>query len=284
MAPETQTPQTYEFLQDAPPGPSFERAWAVRTGDVDPDRRLRLDAVARYAQDMANDEMFHRGFQTTDPYWLVRRTIIDVLEPIRWPSDVTLVRWCEATSSRWCNMRITMTGSEGGRIETEGFWIRFNADNGMPTHISDEGMRYLQQYVSQTRLRWRALNTEPIPDPSANDHEFPLRSTDFDPFQHLNNAAYWQLVEDDLDGDRLLQRPHRATVEYLQPLPLGSRVQMRTAHDDAGYRLWLLRLGDDGVPADKPAATISVVPLPGEPFPPARPWRPDQVDGAEWNL
>ncbi|RDH10006.1 acyl-ACP thioesterase domain-containing protein, partial [Tsukamurella pulmonis] len=70
----------YEFLQAAPPGPSFERTWPVRTGDVDPERRVRLDGIARYLQDMANDEMFHRGFDATDPYWLVRRSIIDVHE------------------------------------------------------------------------------------------------------------------------------------------------------------------------------------------------------------
>ncbi|GAA4403164.1 acyl-[acyl-carrier-protein] thioesterase [Tsukamurella soli] len=286
MAPDTKptapTPTTYEFLQDTPPGPSFERGWPVRTGDVDPERRVRLDGIARYAQDMANDEMFHRGFQATDPYWLVRRTIIDVLEPLHWPSDVTLTRWCESTSSRWCNMRITMTGSAGGRVETEGFWIRFNADNGMPTHISDGGMQYLTQYVTETRLRWKALNTEPMPAPSATDREFDLRATDFDPFQHLNNAAYWQLVEDDLSGDPLLAGPHRGIIEYLQPLPLGSRVQMRTVRDDAGYRLWLVRLGDDGVASDKPAATVSVVPLPGEKFAPAPPWPPEQVDAVEW--
>ncbi|MDP0398152.1 acyl-[acyl-carrier-protein] thioesterase [Tsukamurella strandjordii] len=276
------TPSTYEFLQDTPPGPSFERTWPVRTGDVNPERRVRLDGVARYLQDMANDEMFHRGFESTDPYWLVRRTIIDVLAPLSWPADVTLTRWCESTSSRWCNMRISLHDTAGGHVETEGFWIRFNADTGMPTHISDGGMEYLSKYVAETRLRWKALNTEPAPEPSASDHEFALRTTDYDPFQHLNNAAYWQLVEDDLDGDPILLSPHRAIIEYLAPLPLGSRVQVRGRRDDQGYRQWLFRLNEEGEPDPKPAAAISVIPLPGAPFGAPAPFPPEQGEKVEW--
>ncbi|GAB3129445.1 hypothetical protein GCM10027289_11930 [Tsukamurella serpentis] len=272
----------YEFLQSEPPGPSFERTWPVRTGDVNPERRVRLDGIARYLQDMANDEMFHRGFDATDPYWLVRRTIIDVHRPLTWPADVTLLRWCESTSSRWCNMRVTLRDTAGGHVETEAFWIRFSADSGMPTHISDGGMEYLQRYVAETRLRWKALNTEPTPPPSSDDREFALRATDYDPFRHLNNAAYWQLVEDDLAEADLLAAPHRAIIEYLAPLPIGSRVQLRTRRDDTGYRMWLHRLDDDGAPDAKPAATVTVVPLPGEPFGPPAPWPPEQVERIDW--
>ncbi|WP_019202298.1 acyl-[acyl-carrier-protein] thioesterase [Tsukamurella sp. 1534] len=276
------TPSTYEFLQETPPGPSFERSWPVRTGDVNPERRVRLDGVARYLQDMANDEMFHRGFDATDPYWLVRRSIIDVHEPLHWPSDVHLLRWCESTSSRWCNMRITLRGSAGGHIETEAFWIRFSAESGMPTHISDGGMEYLQQYVAETRLRWKALNTETPPEPSERDYDVRLRATDFDPYQHFNNAAYWQLVEDDLNGDPLLASPHRAIIEYLAPIPLGSSVQVRFVRDDAGYRQWIYLLDEDGTPAAKPASAVSVTPLPGAPFAPPKQWPPEQVERIEW--
>lgn len=279
---ERPAPSTYEFDQGGPPGPKFERAWPVRTSDVTPARQVRLDAIARYLQDMANDEMFHRGFDATDPYWLVRRTIIDVHEPLFWPSDVNLTRWCEATSSRWCNMRISLRGSAGGHVETEAFWIRFSAETAMPTRISDCGMEYLTQYVSDTKLRWRGLNNEPMPEPGPADREYGLRSTDFDPFQHLNNTVYWQLVEDDLAGSPLLRSPHRAVIEYLAPLPIGSRVQVRSRVDESGYRMWLVRLGDDGA-APKPAATVSVVPMPGDPFGEAPNWPPPQVERIDWN-
>ncbi len=97
-------------LPDRKPGAQFyEVGYRVRTGDVDQDMRVRLDAVARYLQDVANDNLEATEFSATDPFWIVRRTIIDVIEPITWPGTVTAQRWCGALSTRWTNMRVRLT-------------------------------------------------------------------------------------------------------------------------------------------------------------------------------
>lgn len=86
-------------------------------------------------------------------------------------------------------------------------------------------------------LHWRRW-IDPTPDttPSA-DTPFPLRSSDFDPFDHVNNAIYWQPVEDALP-DRLRSGPFRAILEYTQPIKRGEQVSVRTGtntlHIDAG--------------------------------------------------
>src|SRR5699024_974383 len=69
---------------EPPPSPEagFSTRRRVRTGDVDPQRRLRLDSVARYLQDIAADNLDATGHARTDPFWIVRRTVIDVIEPI----------------------------------------------------------------------------------------------------------------------------------------------------------------------------------------------------------
>ncbi|MCW2965131.1 MAG: Acyl-ACP thioesterase family protein [Actinomycetia bacterium] len=48
----------------------------------------------------------------------------------------------------------------------------------------------------------------------------------------MNNAAYWIAVEEHLD----LRAPHRAVLEYWQPLDLGDAVELRQG-DDA---LWFV--------------------------------------------
>ena len=50
----------------------------------------------------------------------------------------------------------------------------------------------------------------------------------------MNNAAYWAPVEE-LFGPRL-RAPHRATLEYRQPLDLGDPLELRVAGDG----LWFL--------------------------------------------
>src|SRR3546814_12448042 len=62
----------------------------------------------------------------TDPTWIVRRTVIDVIRPVVWPDHVHLERWCSSMSTRWTNMRTRITSERGGLIETEGFWINLS--------------------------------------------------------------------------------------------------------------------------------------------------------------
>lgn len=264
-------PQQHAELPDRKDGARFfEVAYRVRTGDVDQDMRVRLDSVARYLQDVANDNIEATDFADTDPFWIVRRTVIDVISPISWPATVTAQRWCGALSTRWTNMRVRLTAAHetnrfnpdprpDGLIETEAFWINVN-EQGMPSRLTDEAFEMLSSMNDEHRLRWKSMNPEKAPDAAAvedADRPHVLRSTDFDPFKHLNNAAYLEAVEDELDGHRdLIDGPHRVVIEYLRPIVPGVPITLRRVRDADQLLIWMLipGEGDDLVVA----ATVSV--------------------------
>ncbi len=122
---------------------------------------LRLDGVARYIQEVGAENLVDAGEAEEHPHWLVQRTVIDVIEPIEFPNDVSFSRWCSALSSRWCTMRVDLVGSDGGRIETEGFWIAINSKTLTPQRVSDT---LIERFASTTdihRLKWRPVAEEP---------------------------------------------------------------------------------------------------------------------------
>ncbi|MGB3697232.1 MAG: acyl-ACP thioesterase domain-containing protein [Gordonia sp. (in: high G+C Gram-positive bacteria)] len=265
----------YRPLSDRKVGAEFYTApYRVRTGDIDQDMRVRLDGVARYLQDVANDNIAAVPFADTDPFWIIRRTVIDVLVPITWPSDFTTERWCGALSTRWTNMRVRIRADGGtnrfnpeprpdGLIETEAFWINMT-DSGLPARISDLAMQTLMPMTDEHRLRWKAMNPALAPDPAelaVPDREHVLRVTDFDPFKHLNNAAYFEAVEDELvDHPDLLAAPHRAVIEYLRPIRPGARVTVRRHRLPDALLMWIMTPDDDG--ALTVAASVSVARIP----------------------
>jgi len=235
--------------------PSFEAEFRVRGSDVAPDLTLRFDSVARILQDVATDDLAASSFGSTDPYWIVRRTIIDVLEPITWPGTVSLERWCSGLSTRWANMRVRIVEipevnafnpapRRAGVIETESFWINVNV-SGFPARISDEGFRHLSAGAPETRLRWKSMNpgapAAHLGTGAIQEREHVIRATDFDPFGHVNNSAYWAVVEDEL-SDHLDIRtgPHRAVIEYLKPVTPNSRIMVRRIRVGDRLSLWLL--------------------------------------------
>lgn len=274
--PTSETPPAYAPLGERKEGARFfTETYRVRTGDVDQEMRARLDGLARYLQDVANDNIAVTDFADTDPFWIVRRTVIDVLVPLTWPSDFTAERWCGALSTRWTDMRVRLRGASqtnkfnpeprpDGLIETEAFWINVN-EQGMPSRISDESLDILMSMTDEHRLRWQSMNPEKAPDAAEldlPDREHVLRITDFDPFRHLNNAAYLEAVEDELvDHADLLDVPHRLVIEYLRPITPGTPITVRRKRIADCLYVWLLIPGDDDLVS---AATVSVARIPDQ--------------------
>lgn len=225
-------------------GPLLVCERPVRTGDVDEEKRLRLDSVARYLQDIASDQVEAMGEKLINPVWIVRRTVIDVVRPITWPTRVHLERWCSAMSTRWATMRVDIDGEDGGRVETEAFWININPENGMPMRIGTELEEVLMARTTEHRLRWRPLLKDAAPD--TDEVPFPLRSTDIDPMRHLNNAIYLQVIDGMLRERAVLQAaPHRMIIEYLRPIGRCAEITVRSSDDADGLAVWFMVDGVD---------------------------------------
>jgi len=243
-------------------GMGFASAWPIRAGDVDPYNRLRFDAVARYLQDIAFEQLQQTQLHRTDPVWIVRRTVIDVIRPIVWPDRVHLLRWCSSMSTRWTNMRARVTSEHGGLIETEGFWINISESNNMPARISEEGLAYLAQTTNEQRLRWRPYLTDTTPPESDTDMPFPVRATDIDQYNHVNNACYWAAVEQFLvEYPKLVAGPHRAVIEYVAPVLARQHVSVRSRYESGDrtgspvLKLWFVVGGTT-------TTVVRIMPLP----------------------
>ena len=54
---------------------------------------------------------------------------------------------------------------------------------------------------------------------------WPLRFSDFDAVGHMNNAAYWEVLEEQLLADRGLRAPLRAIVEHVAQVEPGETLE-----------------------------------------------------------
>src|SRR5437879_3869560 len=62
-------------------GRTYSSSRRIRLSDMDAHGRLRLDAVARFLQDVAIDDVQETGWGMPEHLWFVRRIRIDVLRP-----------------------------------------------------------------------------------------------------------------------------------------------------------------------------------------------------------
>jgi acyl-ACP thioesterase len=206
----------------------FDRVWPLRVGDIDREGRLRFDSAARHIQDIGQDQLREMGFEETHPLWIVRRTMVDLIRPVEFGDMLRMRRWCSGTSNRWCEMRVRIDGKRRrGLMESEAFWININRDTQMPSRISDDFLDGLRKTTDVDRLRWKAYLRADHREDAAEIHEFPVRVTDIDLFDHMNNSVYWSVIEDYLwSFPELLKAPLRVAIEHDAPVALGDKLEI----------------------------------------------------------
>ncbi|WP_420109300.1 acyl-ACP thioesterase domain-containing protein [Mycolicibacter arupensis] len=213
----------------------FDRQWPLRVADIDRTGRLRMDAAARHIQDIGQDQLREGGYQETHPLWIVRRTMMDLIAPIEFQDMLRMRRWCSGTSNRWCEMRVRIDGRKGGLIESEAFWININRETQGPARISEDFLAGLKRTTSVDRLRWKAYLKAGGREGADEIREYPLRFTDIDLFDHMNNSVYWTVVEDYLSSyPELLTAPLRVTLEHDAPVALGEKLEIVSHVHPAG--------------------------------------------------
>jgi acyl-ACP thioesterase len=216
-------------------GRVFETSRPIRPSDVDAAGRLRLDAVARFLQDIAADDVLDAGWSPDEHIWVVRRTTIEVLEPFRDDSRAAVRTWCSGVAATTAARAYSVTGDRGGRVEAESTWIHLDRDL-RPLRL---GERFLAVYGPSAGGRRASTRLGlPPPDDGAAKSAWQVRSTDVDRLGHVNNAAYWAPVEEVWRG-RLRGRL-RAVLEYRQPLDFGDPVELWRRDDF----LWLVVAGE----------------------------------------
>ena len=205
----------------------FDKEWPLRVADIDREGRLRFDAATRHVQDVGQDHLRELGFEETHPLWIVRRTMIDLIKPVEFQDMLRLRRWCSGTSNRWCEMRVRIDGRKGGLMESEAFWININRETQGPARIADDFIEGLQRTTNVDRLKWKAYLKPGSREDASQIHEFPVRVTDIDLFDHMNNSVYWSVIEDFLASTpEMLHEPVRVTIEHDAPVALGDKLEI----------------------------------------------------------
>lgn len=227
-------------------GRQFRSSRRVRLGDVGPCGRARLDAAARWLQDVAADDLVDAGLEG-EAVWVVRRTAMVVARRPRYGEEVHLSTWCSGTGAAWAERRTTLSGqggaAEGGTaLDAVSLWVALEPGGRRPRPLDD---RFLDVWGGLARARHvRSRLTHPGPPASATaDRPLVLRLADFDLVGHVNNAVAWAVLEEEVDRIRPGARVVSAAVEYPAAITPGTEVTVRTRAGEGSVESWLTGAG-----------------------------------------
>jgi len=213
----------------------------VRTGDASPGGRLRFDALAEYLQDVSNDDT--RDARLGDDGWVVRRTTVEIRQFPVLAEELELRTFCSGTGSRWAERRVAVTGTNGGAIDAVSLWVHVDLVTARPSVLSARFYELYGPAAGGRIIKARLHQPDPPVALVSAARPWPLRFVDFDIVGHMNNAAYWCPVEEELARRRDLRAPMRAEVEFRAGIDPGDAVGMMVQDGEGDLRLWLQRDG-----------------------------------------
>jgi acyl-ACP thioesterase len=203
-------------------GRTYTTRRRVRLADMAQDGRVRLDALVRYLQDVAIEDVQETGWGLPDHLWFIRRIRLAIAAPFVGDRTIAVTTWCSGLAAIAAGRRWSLEGDAGGRMEVDSVWIHLGPD-ARPARLEQFGV-YAE--AAAGRHVSTKLDLPAVPE-SAARVTWPLRSTDIDLHGHVNNAVYWQAVEHRVAAaGNELRRPLGARLDYGDPLSLEDAVEL----------------------------------------------------------
>ena len=225
-------------------GRVYRSSRRIRLSDAAQDGRLRLDAMARYMQDVASDDVADADADDPAYTWVVRRTVIDVVSPFGADNMVALSTWASATGPRWAGRRTTIAGDAGGRAEAESLWVLIERGT---SRLARLPAAFDALYSASTlgRTISAKLDLDPQPSLDAARGPWPLRAADIDVLGHANNAVYWAAVETAIASSvartsAVATSRIRGVLEYRNPIDLTAHLELAVAGSHSELSAWLV--------------------------------------------
>ena len=225
-----------ELVDPPDRGRVFTQTMRPGLADCAPSGRIRLDALARWLQDVAYADVEQAGLAQA-ALWVVRRTRLSVERFPRFGEHFNVLTFCSGIGRMWAERRTTIIrlvpdGTASADVQAVSLWVHLDPLVRQPTPLtSDEVATYAEAAAGR---RIRAHLRHPAPDAATSRGAWRFRATDCDLAGHINNAAYWQPLEEELlsgaDPDRI-----DAEIEFRAPAQPGEKVLLRD-----GSRRWIV--------------------------------------------
>lgn len=224
----------------APPrrGRVFRQSVRPGLGDCAPSGRVRLDALARWLQDVAYFDVDDAGLADA-AVWVVRRSRMRVRRFPRFGERHTLSTFCSGLGRMWAERRTSIVPDGGGDsdVEAVSLWVHLDPVTKRPFPFTE---REFEAYGDTSNGRKvTARLRHPPPDISAPSTPWTFRATECDVADHINNAAYLAPLEEELLGGDAVDALD-VELEFRAPAQPGEKRIVR-----AGNRRWILGADDE---------------------------------------
>lgn len=165
--------------------------------DCAPSGRARLDALARWLQDVAYADVEDAGVADV-AVWVVRRTRIRVDRFPRFGERFRLQTFCSGFGRAWAERRTVIAPVDVGQaaVQAVSLWVHLDPVTRRPFPLTPRELELYGEAAGSRKVTARLRH--PAPRSADSARRWTFRATECDLAGHVNNSAYWQPIEEEL--------------------------------------------------------------------------------------
>ena len=211
-------PALIELVSEPDGGRAYEMSLMPGIADANGAGRVRVDAIARWLQDVAYHDLIDAGF-TGPGVWIVRRARLRIEVFPRFGERLVARTFCSGLGRFSAERRTTVTGASA-RVESVGLWVWLDAETLRPSRFPPE---FVDLYAASTAGRDAPVRLRhPQPPEGCERRPWRFRAADVDAAGHVNNSHHWAPLEEEFSGAG--PRSFDAEIEYRDPAMPGDAV------------------------------------------------------------
>jgi len=219
---------------------AFTRERRAGVGEVGPSGRLRLDSIARWAQDVAWADVDDAGLRELT-IWLVRRTRIRVRRFPQLDSAYALTTYVTGVGRMWAERRTDIVALDEREpiVEVACIWVHIDPERLLPSPIHRVE---LDMWTGESTRPVKARLGHPAPPGDVAERPWRFREAETDIALHVNNAAYFTPFDEELLTAGAPVDDSTAVdieIEYRTPAQAGPKRILRS-----GPMRWIASAGD----------------------------------------
>jgi acyl-ACP thioesterase len=129
---------------------------------------------------------------------------------------------------------VTRLGAAESDMEAVSLWVHLDPGHGRPSPFSAEEIAVYGETAGERRISARLRHPSPPDAPSAVAWTF--RASECDVAQHINNAAYWTVLEEELLRS---EQPEPKAIDVEMEFRIPAQPGQKTVLT-AGRRRWII--------------------------------------------
>jgi medium-chain acyl-[acyl-carrier-protein] hydrolase len=216
--------------------------YLVSSYEVDARGRASLTTLCKFMQETAYNHAHHLGFgyvhlKDSGLFWVLSRMLIRIDRYPCWDERIQVQTWPSGTDRLFAYRDFQLLDESGSSIGAAGSgWLMLDMENRRPQRPAE-----FQRLSEQGHLfpEERSLDRQPERVPPLTDREegafFPVRYSDLDLYDHVNNAKYVQWLLDGYPEEMLRgNEPEVFEINYVSESKMGDEAAIYTQKLDVG--------------------------------------------------